>query len=85
MGHPGRRRVERQFRVNGASVSPVVRKEPWQRFALDLLLLAALGLLMSELGPYRTVDAPPLASWVAPPRIDSRIAEPKREKKWLLT
>ena len=60
MGHPGRRGVERQFRVNGASVSPVVRKEPWQRFALDLLLLAALGLLMSELGPYRTVDAPPL-------------------------
>lgn len=38
----------------------MVRKGPWQRFALDLLLLAAFGLLMSELGPYRTVDAPPL-------------------------
>lgn len=32
----------------------------WQRFALDLLLLAVIGLLMSELGPYRTLDVPPL-------------------------
>lgn len=31
-----------------------------RRFALDLLLLAAIGLLMAELGPYRTIDAPPL-------------------------
>jgi hypothetical protein len=31
---------------------------PKQRLALDLLLLAGVGLLMSELGPYRTVDAP---------------------------
>ena len=30
----------------------------WQRPALDLLLLACLGLLMAELGPYRTLDAP---------------------------
>jgi hypothetical protein len=29
-----------------------------KRLSLDLLLLAALGLLMGELGPYRTLDAP---------------------------
>lgn len=35
-------------------------KEPWQRFTLDLLLLTAVGLLMAQLGPYRTIEAPPL-------------------------
>src|SRR5207342_3078569 len=35
--------------------------------------------------PTMTVDAPPVASVLAPPRTDSRIAEPKREKKWVLT
>jgi hypothetical protein len=33
---------------------------PGQRFALDLLLLAAAGLVMTELGPYRTVEVPQL-------------------------
>lgn len=29
-----------------------------QRFALDLLLLAAMGIVMAVLGPYRTLDVP---------------------------
>jgi hypothetical protein len=36
------------------------RNRRWQRLALDLLLLAALGLTMTVLGPYRTLDNPPL-------------------------
>ena len=44
--------------MNGASGSRVEPRRPWQRFALDLLLLTVLGLLLSELGPYRTIDAP---------------------------
>jgi hypothetical protein len=36
----------------------VGRRQGLKRFWLDLLLLAALGLLMGELGPYRTIDAP---------------------------
>lgn len=32
----------------------------WQRISLDLLLLASVGLVMAELGPYRTLDAPAL-------------------------
>jgi hypothetical protein len=31
-----------------------------QRFALDLLLLVAIGLVMAALGPYRTLDVPDL-------------------------
>lgn len=46
--------------MNGASVSRVVAKEPWQRLVLELLLLSALGLVMAQLGPYRTVEAPTL-------------------------
>src|SRR5205085_2411753 len=34
--------------------------------------------------PTITVEAPPVTSEPAPPRIESRIAEPNREKKWLL-
>ena len=44
--------------MNGASGSRVVPGQRWQRLSLDLLLLAAVGLLMGELGPYRTLDAP---------------------------
>lgn len=44
--------------MNGASVSRTVPKEPWQRAALDLVLLVAVGLVMSQLGPYRTIEAP---------------------------
>ena len=43
--------------MNGASG----RAEPgqgWRRFALDLLLLAGIGLVMAALGPYRTLDVP---------------------------
>ena len=36
------------------------RRQRSQRLAFDLLLLAALGLLLAELGPYRTLDVPPL-------------------------
>src|SRR5206468_3970640 len=35
--------------------------------------------------PTIRVDAPPVTRPPAPPRIDRRIDEPKREKKWLLT
>lgn len=44
--------------MNGAFRSRVVPRQRWHRFSLDLLLLAAFGLLMGELGPYRTADAP---------------------------
>ncbi|HEV2078300.1 MAG TPA: LytTR family DNA-binding domain-containing protein [Allosphingosinicella sp.] len=44
--------------MNGASGSRVVPGQRWKRLLLDLLLLGALGLLMGELGPYRTLDAP---------------------------
>jgi hypothetical protein len=45
--------------VNGASGS---RAEPgrWRRLSLDLLLFAGVGLLMTALGPYRTLDVPTL-------------------------
>lgn len=46
--------------MNGASGSRVRPKQRWQRFALDLLLLTGLGLVMAELGPYRTLDSPQL-------------------------
>jgi hypothetical protein len=52
--------VERRFRVNGASGSRVEPRRRWQRFALDLLLLASLGLGLAALGPYRTLDVPDL-------------------------
>lgn len=52
--------VERGFHVNGASGSRTEPKERWQRLALDLLLLAGLGLAMAALGPYRTLDVPDL-------------------------
>ena len=57
--------------MNGASASRAVPKPPgrrWRRFALDLLLLAALGLVMAALGPYRTLDVPDpvrTAYWLA--------------------
>ncbi|HEX8533466.1 MAG TPA: LytTR family DNA-binding domain-containing protein [Allosphingosinicella sp.] len=44
--------------MNGASRSRTVSGQRWQRLSVDLLLLAAFGLLMGELGPYRTADAP---------------------------
>ena len=37
---------------------PRVRWQLWQRLALELALLAAVGLVMAVLGPYRTLDAP---------------------------
>ncbi len=46
--------------MNGASGSRVEPGRRWQRLSLDLLLLTGLGLLMAQLGPYRTVDAPQL-------------------------
>jgi hypothetical protein len=35
-------------------------KQRWRRLSLELLLLAGLGLVMGLLGPYRTLDFPPL-------------------------
>jgi hypothetical protein len=57
-GFRNRAVVERHFCVNGASGSRVELRQRLQRLSLDLLLLAALGLLMGELGPYRTLEAP---------------------------
>ena len=44
--------------MNGASASRTAQRERWQRISLDLLLLTLIGLLMAELGPYRTLEAP---------------------------
>lgn len=44
--------------MNGASASRIVTKERWQRVWLDLALFAFVGLVMAQLGPYRTLDAP---------------------------
>lgn len=52
--------VERRFGVNGASGSRTEPRRRRQRFALDLLLLAGLGLVMTGLGPYRTLEVPDL-------------------------
>jgi len=38
----------------------MVRSLQWHRIAIELLLLVAIGLLMAVLGPYRSVDVPPL-------------------------
>ncbi len=38
----------------------MVQRQVWQRLGLDLLLLAAIGLVMSAIGPYRTLDVPDL-------------------------
>ena len=46
--------------MNGASASRMNPRRLWQRVSLDLLLFAFVGLVMAELGPYRTVDAPHL-------------------------
>ena len=50
----------RCFCVNGASASRTVTKKGWQRVWLDVALFAFVGLVMAELGPYRTLDAPKL-------------------------
>lgn len=44
--------------MNGASASRTEPRQQRQRIALDLLLLAGLGLVMAALGPYRTLDIP---------------------------
>ena len=44
--------------MNGASASRTEPRQRRQRIALDLLLLAGLGLVMAALGPYRTLDIP---------------------------
>lgn len=38
----------------------MVRSLQWHRIAIELLLLVAIGLLMAVLGPYRSLDVPPL-------------------------
>ena len=44
--------------MNGASVSRMNFREPWHRVSLDLLLFVFVGLVMAELGPYRTLETP---------------------------
>lgn len=44
--------------MNGASASRIARRKRWQGISIDLLLLTFFGLVMSELGPYRTIEAP---------------------------
>ena len=44
--------------MNGASASRIALGERWPHISLDLLLLACFGLVMAELGPFRTLDAP---------------------------
>lgn len=46
--------------MNGASASRIALGERWHRISLDLLLLAGFGLVMAQLGPYRTLDTPQL-------------------------
>lgn len=46
--------------MNRASGSRMASRKHWQRGLLDLLLLAGFGLVLAELGPYRTLDAPHL-------------------------
>lgn len=58
---------ERAYCVNGAAASRTESGSGWRRFALDLALLVALGLVMAGLGPYRTLDVPNglrIAYWV---------------------
>ena len=52
--------MRRLFLVNGASASRSAPTRRWRRFWLDLLLLVGVGLIMAELGPYRTVEVPHL-------------------------
>lgn len=44
--------------MNGASASRMVRGLFERRWVLDAMLLGAFSLVMAELGPYRTLDAP---------------------------
>jgi hypothetical protein len=71
----------------------VVPRRRWWRLSLDLALLAALGLLMGELGPYRTIDVPDalrrtywliavLGSGLAAILVD-RILAPRIARLWL--
>ena len=46
--------------MNGASASRTDSSPIRQRIALDLILFALVGVVMAQLGPYRTIDAPPL-------------------------
>ena len=61
----------RPFPVNRASASRTAPKrwwDGWRRLSIDVLLLAAVGLLMTALGPYRTLDNPTpvrTAYWLA--------------------
>ena len=46
--------------MNGASASRTVQKGRWRQAWLDVALLACVALVMAELGPYRTGEAPRL-------------------------
>jgi hypothetical protein len=44
--------------VKGASASRTKSRRLWRRVSLDLFLLGVVGLVMAQLGPYRTIDVP---------------------------
>lgn len=44
--------------MNGASASRVETRYAWRGLSSDLLVFACAGLVMAQLGPYRTLDVP---------------------------
>lgn len=46
--------------MNGGSASRVESRQLWQRLSLDAALFAFVGLVLAEMGPYRTLEAPQL-------------------------
>jgi hypothetical protein len=52
--------VERCICVNGASASRVEPGRGRRRLVLELVLLVAVGIVLGLLGPYRTLDIPPV-------------------------
>jgi hypothetical protein len=57
-GWRSRRVVGRSYCVNGAFASRTALGGRWRPLALDLLLFTFVGLVMAELGPYRTLETP---------------------------
>jgi hypothetical protein len=44
--------------VNGDSASRTKSRQLWQRLSLDVALFAFVGVILAEMGPYRTLEAP---------------------------
>jgi hypothetical protein len=54
------KRRRRGFCVNGESASRMKARQFQQRLSLDVALFAFVGLVLAEMGPYRTLEAPQL-------------------------